>query len=290
MLVRAAHDTGIPVIYHEVGIPFHPPGFEEVYERFVSVMPLCAEIAALSPALVEELASIVPHIKEAKVLPLISLDHNHTARNSNHDRPVTFGFSARLEHLKGPMRLLEAFRIAQQTYSKLELRIAGDGSQRQEFIDVSRAAGLENKCHLLGIYKTLHERAEFMDSYDVFVLPSLTEGTPNVIIEAMAHGKPTIASAVGGVPDLITKDVGILVPCDDQQALADAMVRLASDSDLRKRMGIAARKRYEQLFTPQAVLPVLVDFYQAVISKHATGASNNGKGSTLATMHQWKVK
>jgi len=286
MLVRAAHHTGIPVIYQEVGIPFHPPGFEEVYERFVSVMPMCAEVAALSPALVEKLTSVVPHLDSAKVLPLISLDHNHSAPTKDSNRPVTFGFSARLEHLKGPMRLLEAFRMAQQSHPEMELRIAGDGSQRQEFIDKSRADGLENKCHLLGIYKTLQERAEFMDSYDVFVLPSLTEGTPNVIIEAMAHGKPTIATAVGGVPDLITEDVGILVPMDDQQAMAGAMVRLASDAELRTRMGIAARKRYEQLFTPQAVLPVLVDFYQAVIAKHR--AASNGKAS-VAT-HEWATK
>jgi hypothetical protein len=52
MLIRAAHETKIPVVYQEVGTPFHPPGFEEVYERFVSVLPLCAEVTALSPALV----------------------------------------------------------------------------------------------------------------------------------------------------------------------------------------------------------------------------------------------
>src|SRR5215813_1001909 len=95
MLIRAAYDTGIPVIYQEVGIPFHPPGFEEVYQRFVSVMPLCAEVAALSPALVRELKRVLPHIGPAKVLPLISTDHNHL--NSSHSQrgAVTFGFSAR---------------------------------------------------------------------------------------------------------------------------------------------------------------------------------------------------
>src|SRR5687767_3876424 len=55
MLIRAAHETNIPVVYQEVGIPFHPPGFEEVYERFVSVLPLCARVAVLSPALSQEL-------------------------------------------------------------------------------------------------------------------------------------------------------------------------------------------------------------------------------------------
>src|SRR5215470_2894277 len=58
MLVRAAHETKIPVVYQEVGIPFHPPGFEDVYKRFVSVMPLCAEVTALSPSLAQELRCV----------------------------------------------------------------------------------------------------------------------------------------------------------------------------------------------------------------------------------------
>ena len=56
--------------------------------------------------------------------------------------------------------------------------------------------------------------------------PHLPEGTPNVIIEAMAHEKPIIATAVGGVPDLVTEEVGILVPPDDSRALAAAMTRM----------------------------------------------------------------
>ncbi|MEP6601592.1 MAG: hypothetical protein ABJB49_07235 [Nitrospirota bacterium] len=72
MLIRAAHASGIPVVYQEVGIPFHPPGFEEVYERFVSVLPLCAKVAVLSPSLAQEIARAVPHLAPAHVLPLIS--------------------------------------------------------------------------------------------------------------------------------------------------------------------------------------------------------------------------
>jgi glycosyltransferase involved in cell wall biosynthesis len=287
MLIRAAHETNIPVVYQEVGIPFHPPGFEEMYERFVSVLPLCADVAALSPSLVQELSRVLPHVGPAKVLPLISPDHNHVPMHQRKREAVAFGFAARLEHLKGPLRLLEAFGIAHQTHAQIELRIAGDGSQRAEFISRSQSLGLEQKCKLVGVYKTLKERSEFMASFDVFILPSLTEGTPNVIIEAMAHGKPIIATAVGGVPDLVTDGVGILVPPDDTEALAAAMVRLSRDSDLRQRMGLAARKKYEQLFTPEVVLPVLVDFYERVVAGHANDqASGNGHRSTVV-MHEW---
>jgi glycosyltransferase involved in cell wall biosynthesis len=291
MLIRAAHETNIPVIYQEVGIPFHPPGFEEVYERFVSVLPLCAGLAVLSPRLGQELSRVLPHLAPARVVPLISQDHNGASAPAPSET-VTFGFAARLEHLKGPLRLLEAFGIAHQTQAQMDLKIAGDGSQRHDLVLGSRRLGLEEKCQLVGVYNTLKGRAQFMHGIDVFVLPSLTEGTPNAIIEAMAHSKPIIANAVGGVPDLVTEDVGILVPANDVKGLASAMARLADDVDLRHRMGLAARKKYEQLFTPNVVLPLLVDFYERVVEEHAaangaTPGSGNGQRPLNKLVHPW---
>ena len=289
MLIRAAHETNIPVVYQEVGIPYHPPGFEEVYERFVSVLPLCASVAVLSPALAKELGRVLPNLPRAQVVPLISLDHNGARAPYRGADVVTFGFSARLEHLKGPMRLLHGFRIAHETSPQIELKIAGDGSQRDEFITTSRQFGLQDKCKLVGTYTTIEARNDFMAGIDVFVLPSLTEGTPNVIIEAMAHGKPIIATAVGGVPDLVPDDVGILVPADDVKALGTAVARLANDAELRRRMGIAARKKYEQLFTPTAVLPMLVDFYTRLLETNGKTATSPNGHRPLESNHPWAV-
>ena len=125
MLIRAAHEVGIPVVYQEVGIPFHPPGFEEVYERFLTVLPLCTSVAALSPGLARELRRAVPQLSRAEVLPLITQDHNGASSFRIASHRVTFGFAARLEYLKGPLQLIEAFRIAHQTRSDMEVKIAG---------------------------------------------------------------------------------------------------------------------------------------------------------------------
>jgi len=103
-----------------------------------------------------------------------------------------------------------------------------------------------------------------MRSLDVFVMPSFTEGTPNCIVEAMAHGKPIIASEVGGVPDMLGHDAGLLVPAGDVNALAGAMVRLAEDRHARESMGRAARERYERFFSPSAVLPLVLKTYARV--------------------------
>ncbi|HEV2835706.1 MAG TPA: glycosyltransferase [Pyrinomonadaceae bacterium] len=283
MLIRAAHTVGVPVIYQEVGLPFHPPGFEHVYERFVSVLPLCTRVAVLSPVLAEQTNQALPNLPFPSVVPLISHEvSNGVPHNESSQRTVRFGFAARLEYLKGPLQLVEAFRLLHETQPDIELRIAGHGSQRQEIIDTLGRYGLEDKCRLLGIYNTLAERNQFMKEIDVFVLPSLTEGTPNAIIEAMAHQKPIVATGVGGIPDLVSEDVGMLVPRGDPQALSAALARLTTGVELRRAMGIAARKRYEQLFTPNAVLPLLIHFYEGVAAKN--GHSNNGR---VLPAHPW---
>jgi glycosyltransferase involved in cell wall biosynthesis len=292
MFIRAAHATGIPVVYQEVGIPYHPPGFEEVYERFVSVIALCTGVAALSPALADELCRAVPQLPSAHVVPLIAQDHNGASAPSSVSGRVTFGFAARLEYLKGPLQLVDAFRIANQTQPDTEVRIAGDGSQRREILDLSRNHGLAEKCHLIGVYKSLRERSQFMHGIDVFVHPSLTEGTPNAIIEAMSHAKPIIATAVGGVPDVVSEEVGVLVPPNNVKELADAMSRMAGDAELRHRMGVAARKKYEQLFTPHVVLPLLVDFYERMIGRHANQGgrkTNNPPRPSAKLLHPWSI-
>ncbi|HEY9283324.1 MAG TPA: glycosyltransferase family 4 protein, partial [Pyrinomonadaceae bacterium] len=112
-----------------------------------------------------------------------------------------------------------------------------------------------------GVYEDAAGRARFLRSIDVLVLPSHTEGTPNSIAEAMAQGVPVIASAVGGIPDMLGRDAGLLVPARDAAALADAMLLLAGDGPLRARMGRAARARYERLFSPKVVLPILLQTY-----------------------------
>ena len=276
MLIRAAHDCGIPVVYQEVGLPYHPPGFEEVYERFVSVLPLCSRVAVLSPGLVHETSRALPQLSSLSVLPLISHTSNG-AHHSDHVSPVVrFGFAARLEYLKGPLQLIHGFRMAHEKHAAVELKIAGDGSQRKDLIATLRHHGLEDKCEFTGVYTTVSERERFMSSIDVFVLPSLTEGTPNAIIEAMAHEKPVVATNVGGIPDLVDESVGILVPPGDPQALGEAMTRLAVEPELRQAMGTAARLKYEKLFTSHAVLPLLTDFYARLTTRDHVPPAMNG--------------
>jgi glycosyltransferase involved in cell wall biosynthesis len=288
VMIRAAHAAGIPVLYQEVGTPFHPPGYEPYYEQFTTVLPLCAEVTALSPQLARECREKLP-AANISVLPiLIDEEFNRAATNGRRHRNgnVTFGFAARLEHLKGPLALIDAFASAQQKFRDIKLRIAGDGSLKQKVIARAKTHRVARQCEFAEIYTLNKQKIAFMQSLDVFVLPSLTEGTPNGIIEAMAHGLPIISTTVGGVPDLVTDETGILVPPGDTEALARAMSRLAEDPHLRARMGHAARERYEKLFNPALVLTLMLDTYKRVAGRngnHAPQTSPNGDGS----LHPW---
>lgn len=289
VIVRAAHDVGIPVIYQEVGMPYHPVGYENYYEQFTSVLPFCAEVAALSPQLARECRAKLL-AKSVSVLPiLIDDEFNRTAvvkPYHDDDQPVTFGFAARLEHLKGPLVLMDAFAKTRQRFTNVKLHIAGSGSLERKVFASAKKQRLSELCEFKGVYTRIKEKSRFMRGLDIFILPSLTEGTPNGVIEAMAHGLPVIATTVGGLPDLISDEIGILVPPGDVEALAEAMYRLALDAALRQRMGSAARQRYEELFDPALVLPLILDTYRRVAAangNHSTPAAPNGNGLS----HPW---
>ena len=285
VMIRAGYDAGIPVIYQELGLPYHPPDFESYYQQFTSVLPLCAEITALSPLLADHCREKLPTSKLLSVLPILSdevVNGNTPERQTN--GCVAFGFAARMEALKGPLVLMEAFAATYDRVPNVCLKIAGDGSQRAKVAARARSLNVSDRYQYYGVYTRPDERKAFMHDLDVFVMPSFTEGTPNSIIEAMANGKPIIASAVGGIPDMINSESGILVPPGDAAALAEAMLLLAQNPERRVRMGKAAHDRYQQLFSPQAVVPLMLETYGRVTGGNkAANLARNGNNS-----HPWR--
>jgi glycosyltransferase involved in cell wall biosynthesis len=284
VMIKAGHDAGIPVIYQELGLPFHPPDFATYYRQFTSVLSLCTEVAALSPKLLERCRAELPVSNSLSVLPIMSDEvsngnGNGSANGSNGH--VKFGFAARIEELKGPLVLMKAFAATHERVPSARLLIAGEGSQRDRMTSLARSLHVDSSYDYSGLYTRPNERSAFMRDVDVFVLPSFTEGTPNCIIEAMAKGKPIIASAVGGIPDMIDEDSGILVPPGDSDALAQAMTDLARDKERRLHMGRAARDRYLQLFSPTAVVPLLLETYARL--------AGNGYQSPNGTAHPWRT-
>ena len=108
----------------------------------------------------------------------------------------------------------------------------------------------------------LQDVTDFLAALDLFVLPTLEEGMSVAILEAMSVGKPVVASGVGGVPELVTAETGILVPPADSERLAAALQQLIDAPERRQQMGENGRARVEKGFTLNRMAEVHLELYQ----------------------------
>ncbi len=290
VMIAASHAAGLPVIYHELGTPCRPTDYAPYHRRLIRSLPQCARIAALSPRLAERCREEYPNSDAVTVLPLMVEDLYADFEPENLTQEVRFGFAARIEALKGPLVLARAFARLRRELRFARLTIAGMGSEEPKVEAVLRDHGAQDGYDRPGTYTTFRQKRSFMQSLDVLVHPSWTEGTPNTIIEAMSCGLPVIASAVGGVPDLITEESGILVPPGDVNALTDAMHQLAVNPELRRRMGSEARRRYEQLFSPARVLPLLLETYRQVAAESDARLMTQAAATAWNGAHPWSAE
>jgi glycosyltransferase involved in cell wall biosynthesis len=158
------------------------------------------------------------------------------------DEPPHILYAGRLSPEKGVLELVEAAR-------GMPLVVAGDGPLRDR---VPETLGFVSHDRLLGLY----ERAA------VVACPSHREGYGVVCAEAMAYGRPVVASAVGGLRDLVVDgQTGLLVAPGDVPALRGALERLLGDADLRRRLGVAARERARELFSWERAVAQTVTAY-----------------------------
>jgi sugar transferase (PEP-CTERM/EpsH1 system associated) len=147
---------------------------------------------------------------------------------------------------KNHLLLVEAFALAVKEYPAMKLWLVGDGPLKPAVEKIIVEMGLERKVLFLGVRDDV---PRLLAATDLFVLSSDYEGVPLSVLEAMAAGKPVVATAVGGVPELVEDGVtGVLVPPRNPEALAKGILRLAKDADLRQRMGKAARERALERF------------------------------------------
>jgi glycosyltransferase involved in cell wall biosynthesis len=157
---------------------------------------------------------------------------------------LAVGFVGRLSPQKGLDVLVEAARRAP---AALHWVLAGDGPLREGLEAAARAPALAGRLHLLGRREDV---PLLLAGLDVFALPSAREGTPLALLEAMAAGVAPVASAVGGVREVVDHGrTGLLVPPGDPAALAAAVARLAGDAGLRRAMGEAAAREVRARFT-----------------------------------------
>jgi glycosyltransferase involved in cell wall biosynthesis len=184
---------------------------------------------------------------------------------------VLAGTVGRLQAVKDQLTLVRAFAqcVARRLpgSEQLCLLIAGDGPLRAEVEDEVRACGLGARIWLAGEREDV---PEVLRSLDFFVLPSISEGISNTVLEAMASALPVVATAVGGNSELVVDgETGVLVPPADPAALATALSTCAADAALRQRLGQAGRRRVEQGFSLDGMVERYTDLYQHLLQLQA---------------------
>jgi glycosyltransferase involved in cell wall biosynthesis len=155
--------------------------------------------------------------------------------------------AGRLSPEKGFGVLIEAMARLHETYPQAGCVIFGEGQEQEKLQSAIQSLGLESYVKLAGFCRTLDSLYE---GADVVVLPSYTEGLPNVALEASAAGVPVVATAVGGTPEVVADgETGLLVPSGQPGPLAEAIHTILNDSDLAKRLGSQGRLRMEREYT-----------------------------------------
>ena len=180
------------------------------------------------------------------------------------DGPVV-GVVARLQPEKGVTGFLKAAAHVMRAFPATRFAVVGDGPLREELFGLAEDLGVRERVLFLGFRPDAQALIGMMD---VVAVPSVSEGTPLVVLEAMAAGVPVVASRVGGIPSQLQNGTeGILVPPGDPRALGDAILGLLRDPERARRMGEAGRLRAATEFSHENMVRRVEGIYRDALAE-----------------------
>ena len=177
-------------------------------------------------------------------------------------------FVGGLRPVKGVKYLIEAFSIINQKNSDVKLFLVGDGLERRKLEDAVKKADLEKKVNFIGQVEN-NEIPKYMSISDIFVLPSLSEGLPVVILEAMACGLPIVATKAGGMPEVVKDgENGFLVEPKKPEQIAEKVLLLLRDDELREKISNNNREKAKKYSWINAVDKIEKIYSEVIVKKH----------------------
>jgi len=186
---------------------------------------------------------------------------------------------ANLRPEKSHETLIAAAAMLVGVYPALKFQIVGDGPRRRALEELAAARGLDTHMEFLGHREDV---PAVLAAADAFVLPSRSEAFPNSAIEAMAAGLPVVASAVGGLLDLIDhRRTGLLVPPTDPEALAGALRWLIDDPARASSIGNAARADVHQRYSFDRMIASFEDLYVSGLQRHVSPGTHHAEAAGI---------
>ena len=264
----AAFIVRVPLVISSVRVMGGEKGYYHSVEKFTSFM--VDHYITVSESVKDYLihkANLLPE-KITTVYNGVTLNGISPGREDSlpfgletHDSVVlTMG---RLHRQKGYDYLIRAIAEVKLEMPTVKMLIVGEGEEENNLKNLVKSLDLSKEVIFTGLCLNV---VKILSSAELFVLPSLWEGMPNAVLEAMAAAKPVVATRVGGVPELVVDgETGILVPSEDTAALARAIVDLLKDTRKADRMGKAGRERVRQHFSMTAMVAKTDSLYQELL-------------------------
>src|SRR5687768_6192229 len=212
---------------------------------------------------------------QIKVVPLgldLSVFADHASRRGPFrqelgidDETILVGIVGRLTEIKNHQMFLNSVvRLQKSAGPKMRFVVIGDGSLRESLEQQARSLGIESDVIFTGGRR---DPEYFYPALDIVALTSLNEGTPLTLIEAMANARPVVATAVGGVVDLLAGDRGICVPRGDEAAFAAALQRLAADKQLQKELGARGLEFVQRVYRKERLVEDIKRLYGELLNQ-----------------------
>lgn len=175
------------------------------------------------------------------------------------------GCIGRFAEVKGQRYLLKAIAEVIKVHNKIKFLLIGSGPLEKELRDLTKALGISDNIIFLDSRRDI---PQMMHSVDLYVVPSLQEGLSITLLEALAMEKPTIATTVGGNPEVIIhEESGILIPPKDHKAIAKSIIRLFENKDKAKELGIKGRLRVIERFNIKENVSKTQSLYENLIEE-----------------------
>lgn len=278
----AAHALRVPAIVHTVhGAPFHPYQSAAARSLFrwceTYAAGRCHALVSVADAMTDLLADagVAPRAKFTTVYsgmdvePFLTADEHRPqvrAELGYADQQVVIGKIARLFHLKGHEYLIAAASRVVQACPQARFLLVGDGLLRGELESQLRRAGLADHFRFTGLVPP-DRIPQLLGAMDILVHASLREGLARALPQALIAGKPAVSYDVDGAREVVIPgETGFLLPPKAVEPLADALVQLVRDADLRQRLGRCGRQRFTEVFRHEQMTRQLRGLYQRLLT------------------------
>lgn len=223
----------------------------------------CNKITALSHALADATAALGVAPEKIQIIPNGVATDNFTPLDSTERERIIVYVGSFIER-KGVRYLLTAMAEVLRSFPDYRLVLIGAGPQQNELEKLAAAYGISEKVVFTGFLSQDKVR-DWLQRAKIFVLPSLEEGLGVVLLEALACGTPIVASNIGGIVDVVTPDVGKLIPPADAHALAEALFELLEKAPWTE-MSWRARRRAVEVYDWKRIGAQYIDVYRSVLA------------------------